>query len=190
MNRLKGAMSQTGCLLLCLTLSVSLSCSRAKEAGKPSKIAAPPESSREGVLWKYSQQHNAILNWKATFADKKSPLTLDFQRALVRLDGHPTTFEARLVDVFLLSQRVYLLVSVSDSPRKLNLLLEVPAEIQEQVSKLDLGSRKDLIVLADIESVDRPLSATSEPESLVAHGKCVALYDFDQHKPPETPQKP
>lgn len=174
----------TVCLVICLAV---LGCSRLKMVGKQAKTAFR-ESSREAVLLKYSQERNAILNWKASFANKKRPLTLDFQRALARHDGHPTTFEARLRDVFLVSDRLFVLLSINDSPRKLDLVLEVPAGLEEQVSKLDLNDKNDLIVLGDIESVDRPLSGISEPDALVAHGKCVAIYGFEQPKPPENPK--
>jgi hypothetical protein len=174
----------TVCLLICLT---PLACSRLKLAGKQAKETFR-ESSKEAILLKYAQENNAILNWKAPFAHKKRPLTVDFQRALVRLDGHPTALEAKPLDVFFQSEKLFVLLSVSDCPRKLNLVLEAPAFLQEQVSKLDLNEKKDLIVIADIESVDRPLSGASEPDVLVAHGKCVAIYGYDQPKPPNNPK--
>lgn len=173
------------CLLICLT---ALACSRLKLVGKQAKKIFR-ESSREAILLKYAQEHNAILNWKASFADKKRPLTVDFQRALARHDGHPTTFEARFRDTFLRSEKLFVLLSVNDSPHKLDLVLEVPPALDEQVSKLDLNEQKDLIVLADIEAVDRPISARTESDSLVAQGKCVAIYRYGQSKPPENLEK-
>jgi hypothetical protein len=190
MDGIKPLKPEAARALLCLAFLVGLSCSTAQKDGRAGKPTAPAESSREGILLRHSEEHNAILNWMAPLAGKKVPLTFDFQKALVRGDGHPTTFEARPLDVFLMSQRLYLLVSVAGSPRALNLVLEVPAELSERVSSLDLAGKKDLIVLADIESVDRPLPGTEEPDVLVAHGKCVALYDFDQPKPAEASKRP
>ena len=123
MNPSRYARCYAVCLLICLA---ALGCSRLKLAGKQAKTAFR-ESSREKILLKYAQEHNAILNWKASFPDKKRPLTVDFQRALARYDGHPTAFEVRLIDAFLQSEKLFVLVSVNDSPRKLTLVLEVPA---------------------------------------------------------------
>jgi hypothetical protein len=175
-------------VLVCLTVLVFTSCSNRKLGSQAGNKVTPSESSRNALLLKYSQEHNAILNWKTSFADKKRPLTVDFQRALARHDGHPTTFEARLRDVYLLSDRLFMLLSVKDSPRRLDLVLEVPPGLEEQVSKPDFNEKKDLIVLADVESVDRPLPGISEPDVLVAHGKCVAVYGYDQSGPPGSPE--
>ena len=175
-----------GYLLICLA---ALGCSGTKLGGLRGRRMSSGDSSRNGILLKRSEEHNAILNWKAPLSGKRNPLTLDFQRALVRADGHPTTFEARIRDVFSKSDKEFLLLSASDSPRKLDLVLEVPPAIEEQVLALASGESRDVVAIADIGSVDRADPGATGPDLLVARGTCVALYDFSPPKPPEAPKK-